>query len=314
MPSDSRSPTTSTRAVRPGSGYVGRVSVERWAEHVAIPTPGVPSEAAVWSLRRLLLPIVRLAHRPTLEGIENLPETGPFLLVANHSGALAVAEIDTFAALWADRFGRSRPLAGFAHPFGFAVWPLTFVHRHLGTIPSTYGAAATALGSGVPILVFPGGDHEVTRPFWQANRVDFGGRHGFARIAHRAWVPIVPMGIRGSHLTAPVLWRSRILPWLLVWPRVVGVKRWPITLLAVLGSIAILFLVPASLPLRVLAAWLWMATPITLLPWLPLTIHIRIGAPIAPDALFASREQVTDDALARAAKVVESAVQALVRP
>ncbi len=290
------------------------MSVERWAEHVTIGTPGVPSETAVGLLRRLLLPIVRLAHRPKLEGLDNLPQTGPFMLVANHSGALAVAEINAFAALWADRFGRSRPLSGFAHPFSFAVWPLTLVHRHLGTIPSTYAAAATTLGAGVPILVFPGGDHEVTRPFWQANRVDFGGRRGFARIAHRAWVPIVPMGIRGSHLTAPVLWRSRILPWLLVWPRVVGVKRWPITLLAGLGSVAILSLVPASLPLRLLAAWLWMATPITLLPWLPLTIRIRIGAPIAPDALFDSREQATDDALARAAKVVEAEVQELVAP
>ncbi|MDF2697322.1 MAG: 1-acyl-sn-glycerol-3-phosphate acyltransferase [Labilithrix sp.] len=256
--------------------------------------------------------MVRLAHRPTLEGLEHLPTSGPFLLVANHSGGLGIAEIHSFVALYAARLGSARPLAGFAHPLGFRVWPLSLVLRHIGAIPSTYDAAAAALAAGVPLLVFPGGDHEVTRPFWEANRVDFGGRRGFVRIAHRAWVPIVPMGIHGSHLTAPILLRSYLLPWLLVWPRVTGVKRWPITLLAVIGAALIFAFAPWALPVRLLLVWLWLTLPLTLLPWVPLTIRFRIGEPIRPDDLFASRDRVEDEELEAARATVEGAVQALV--
>jgi 1-acyl-sn-glycerol-3-phosphate acyltransferase len=55
------------------------------------------------------------------------------------------------------------------------------------------------------VLIFPGGDHEAFRPVWQAYRVDMANRKGFLRIARRAWVPIVPLGIRGSQFALPIL-------------------------------------------------------------------------------------------------------------
>ncbi len=55
-------------------------------------------------------------------------------------------------------------------------------------------------------------------------------------------MPIVPVGFR-SH-TAPVLLRSSVLTWLYVWPRVLGMKRYCITRLAVVGAALILGLVP----------------------------------------------------------------------
>lgn len=56
--------------------------------------------------------------------------------------------------------------------------------------------------------------------------MDFGGRTGFLKIGREAGVPIVPMGIRGSHMTGPVLVRSTQLATLLLLPRVMGQKRW----------------------------------------------------------------------------------------
>lgn len=270
--------------------------------------PGVPSPALVTLLRRGMLPVVRLAHRPTLEGLASLPESGPYLLVANHSGGLGLAEIHCFASIWADTFRGERPLAGFAHPFGFHVWPLSRLLPGVGAIPSSYAAAEATLARGVPILVFPGGDHEVIRPIWQANCVDFGGRVGFLRIAHRAWIPIVPMGIRGSHYTVPVLARSKLLAFLAVWPRLVGIKRWPVTLLGLAGAVAIALLVPAAWPWRLFLAWAWCASPFMLMPFVPWTIRIRIGEPIAPEVLFPARGHVDDATLARALAVVERAV------
>jgi 1-acyl-sn-glycerol-3-phosphate acyltransferase len=285
---------------------------DRWQAHAAITNPGVPSALAVRWLRRFVLPIVRFVHRATLDGTEHLPPTSPFLLVANHPAGVALSELTAFAALYADRFGTSRPLAGFAHAVSFRWFPLSKVFPHIGAIPSTYAAAETTLEAGVPIVLFPGGDHEGFRPFWQANRVDFGGRLGFLRIARKAWVPIVPMGFRG--VTAPLLFRSRVLPYLFVWPRLVGIKRYGLSVSAVLGMALILGCVPLSWPFRALLACAWAASPLALASWWPARIRIRIGAPMPPETLFGDRaSRAGDDAvLVEALAKVEHAVQSLV--
>ena len=279
------------------------------SEHHQNRGPGVPSPTALLMLRRVVLPLVRLCFRPTLEGTQHLPKDRPYLLVSNHNAGLGLAEILCFSALWAEAFGAGRPIAGYAHPLGFRVWPVTALHRLFGTIPSTYEAAYHALAEGVPILMFPGGDHETLRPIWQANRVDFGGRKGFLRIAAKSGVPIVPMGIHGSHYTAPMLIRGKWIAWLLLLPRGLGIKRWALTLLGVLGCVGI-----AALPLgiwpRVGLAYLWLASPLVLLPWIPWTIRFRIGEPIQNERLF--QAVGVDDDLENALDGVEKRIQALV--
>jgi 1-acyl-sn-glycerol-3-phosphate acyltransferase len=259
-------------------------------------------------------PVLRVLHRPTLEGFEHLPKDAPFLLVANHSAGIGQAEIIAFAVLYMDAVearGESldeRRLAGFAHPLGFRVPLFRTLLGSVGAIPSTYEDARRTLESGVALLVFPGGDHETLRPVWQANRVDFGGRQGFLRIAREARVPIVPMGIRGSHYTAPVLLRSRLLANVLVLPRLAGLKRWGITVLGVVGTVLV-WLLPISLPLRLLASWLWLASPMVFMPFVPWTIRMRIGEPLSPERLFAGGSDELDSAY----RQVENAVQDLVR-
>lgn len=211
------------------------------------------------------------------------------------------------------RFGATRRLAGFALPLGFRVFPLSSILKGVGAIPSTYEAARHALANGVPILVFPGGDHETLRPIWQANRVDFGGRVGFLRIARAAGVPIVPMGIRGSHFTAPILFRSTWLANLLVAPRLIGQKRWGLSLLGVIGAVLILMYAPATWPVRLLLTWLWLGSPFTFYPCVPWTIRMRIGAPISAADLFDGvGRDAPDDELRRALARVEGLVQGLV--
>lgn len=270
-------------------------------------TPGRPSRAALTLLRNIVAPVVRVAFRPTLEGLEHVPRVGPFLLVANHSGALGAAEIFSFASLYIAHFGTDRPLAGFAHPFGFRVFLLRRVLRGLGAVPSTYEAGEAALAAGVGLLVFPGGDYEVARPIWQARRVDFNGRQGFLKLAQRAHVPILPMGIRGAHFTAPILWRSElVLPHLFVLPRVLGLKRYPLTFLAVLGAMVLVVALPSLGPWRWLLAGVWLTSPLALIPWVPWSIRIRIGESISPEELFGSQRDL-GEALAR----VEGAVRDL---
>ena len=58
------------------------------------------------------------------------------------------------------------------------------------------------------MLVYPGGDHEVHRPTWDRNRIDFDGRKGCMRLALEHDVPIVPVVAIGGQETALFLSRG----------------------------------------------------------------------------------------------------------
>ena len=277
-----------------------------WIERAKPGQPGVPTPKAARFLRRVLGPILKRVHRTKLEGLDRLPE-GPFLLVANHSG-LGMCEVFALGCAWLERFGCDRPLAGMAHPFAFSIWPMAPFLRGVGAIPSTYEHAEAALSAGTAVVVFPGGDHEATRPIWQARRVDFNGRKGFLRLARRAGVPVVPMGIDGAHYTMPILLRAdRWLSWLTIVPALLGVRRLPVTVLGVIGAGLMAAYLPASIGWgwTALLMALWVGSPLSMFPWVPWTIRMRIGDPIAPDALFPGE----DDDLDRAYHRVVTAVQ-----
>ncbi len=288
------------------------VNLARWVDGSVTERPGRPTPTIVRLVRRYLDPVVQWCHRPTLEGVENLPPSGPFLLVANHSAGLGIAEIMTLLVLYLRHVGPDRPLAAFAHPIGFRVFPVSAGLAAIGAVPSTYAAASHALSQGVPLLVFPGGDHETLRPIWQCHRVDFGGRVGFLRIAREAGVPVVPLGIRGGHLTAPILVRSKALSTLLVAPRLVGLKRWGVSLLAVMGLVAIALWGPTAWWARALLAWAWLVSPLTFMPWVPWTLRMRVGAAMPAGELFPGAAGDEEGELRRALAKVQGAVQALV--
>jgi len=103
--------------------------------------PGWPTARAVRIAKRFVWPVVRVWHRPSLEGEEHLPE-GPYVLVANHPPSVGAGEFLSFAACWTKRFDGQRPLAAFVHALGYDLWPISRIFREVGAIPSTYTAAA----------------------------------------------------------------------------------------------------------------------------------------------------------------------------
>lgn len=267
----------------------------QWNERAFRYRIGAPTDLAVRLLGGPAYAIVRLFFRATLEGVEHLP-AGPYLLIGNHPPCLGTGEFVALMALWVRRFGKSRPIAGFTHVSAHATWPFPWLFEQIGAIPSTYAAAEEALDRGVPVVAFPGGDHEAFRPFWQKG-ADFGGREGFLRIARKANVPIVPMGIAGD--SAPVLWCSRLLAYLCIWPRLVGLKRYGFTVLALLGALVLFGATPSlSLQARLFFAWIWASSPFALVSWMPARVRIRIGAPLASTASRAEVEAAVSALLA----------------
>jgi 1-acyl-sn-glycerol-3-phosphate acyltransferase len=183
------------------------------------------------TLPRLWL-LSSLWFRGEVRGLGNVPEDGPVLLVGNHSGGNLTPDTTVFTLAFSTYFGVERPFHQLAHNLVLSFPWLSFLRKY-GTVAASQENARRALEAGAAVLVYPGGDYEVHRPSWERNRVDFGGRKGFIRLAIEMDVPIVPVvGIggqetalflsRGEHLARAFgldqLFRLKVLPLSLALP------------------------------------------------------------------------------------------------
>lgn len=168
---------------------------------------------------RALLPLMEVMNRyfdAEVRGFENLPKKGPMLLVGNHSGGILTPDTTAFISTWYRKRGLDAPLIGLAFDAVFSVPGMRTIMRKIGQVPASRKNAARALDAGAAVLVYPGGDHEVFRPWTDRNRIDFGGRKGFIKLALSKRIPVVPVVGHGGHETTFVLtrgdWIAKQLP------------------------------------------------------------------------------------------------------
>jgi len=167
--------------------------------------------------------------RGEVRGLGNIPDTGPVLLVGNHSGGNLTPDTTLFTLAFTTFFGVERRFYQLAHNLVLAMPALAFL-RKFGTVAASSENAREALDSGAALLVYPGGDYEVHRPSWESGKVDFGGRRGFIRLALDRGVPIVPVVSIGGQETALFLTRGERLARLLMLDRLARLKVLPISL------------------------------------------------------------------------------------
>ena len=180
------------------------------------------------SLPRLWL-AASLWFRGEVRGLGNIPEEGPVLLVGNHSGGNLTPDTTVFTLAFHAYFGVERAFYQLAHNLVLSMPGLGFLRKY-GTVAASPENADKALSSGAALLVYPGGDYEVHRPTWEGNRVDFGGRKGFIRLALKENVPIVPVVSIGGQETALFLSRGEGLSRLLGLDRMFRLKVLPISI------------------------------------------------------------------------------------
>src|SRR5437588_368026 len=180
------------------------------------------------SLPRLWL-LASLWFRGEVRGLGNIPETGPVLLVGNHSGGNLTPDTTVFTLAFCAYFGVERAFYQLAHNLVLSMPGLGFLRKY-GTVAASPANAEEALSSGAALLVYPGGDYEVHRPTWEGHKVDFAGRKGFIRLALEQNVPIVPVVSVGGQETALFLTRGEGLARLLGLDRMFRLKVLPISL------------------------------------------------------------------------------------
>jgi 1-acyl-sn-glycerol-3-phosphate acyltransferase len=160
--------------------------------------------------------------RIELHGIDQIPDDGPCLLVANRSGLLPYDGLMVSHAIWRMR-SKLRPR------FMVADWLITlpFVQSYLarlGGVRACRENAERLIRSGEAVLVFPEGQKGAAKVFRERYRLKRFGRGGVVRVALETRVPIIPVGIVGAEEAHPILFkwdtpaRAMGLPFLPVTP------------------------------------------------------------------------------------------------
>ena len=194
---------------------------------------------------------------PQIRNAEQVPEEGPVLVVGNHSCSFYMPDAWIVAAAVAER-RPSAPVYGLVYDLLLAIPGYGPFLRRSGALPADERWAQRALADGAAVLVFPGGDHDACRPWQDRDRVDFGGRHGFVRLALRTGAPIVPVVAYGAHHGMVVVARGEPVARALGLPRL-RVKVMPLMLMPPLGVAPVLALppLPAEVTVEFLAPMSW---------------------------------------------------------
>jgi 1-acyl-sn-glycerol-3-phosphate acyltransferase len=167
--------------------------------------------------------------RGEVRNMGNVPESGPVLMVGNHSGGNLTPDTILFTLAFYTYFGVERAFHQLAHNLVLAS-PIGPILKRYGTMAASHEHAQNALEAGAAVLVYPGGDWEVHRSIRERNKVDFGGRSGFVRLALNANVPIVPVVSVGGQETALFLTRGDRLAKLLGLDKTLRLKVLPISI------------------------------------------------------------------------------------
>jgi 1-acyl-sn-glycerol-3-phosphate acyltransferase len=149
---------------------------------------------AVDTVRDGLGPLIDL-YRPYVDGVEDLPQDGRFLLVGNHTQfGIEAFLIPHFVR---ETIGtRVRPLA--ERRMGQMRGPAGDLFAAYGAVVGAPETANELMRHDETILVFPGGGREIIKFKGEENTLNWKGRSGFARISVRNNYPIVPVALVGG--------------------------------------------------------------------------------------------------------------------
>ena len=140
------------------------------------------------TLRAAIRPLSALTS-PVAVGLDRVPRSGPVLFVGNHTIYGGLDALGLGLAIYEET---GRWIRGLADHLHYQIPGWRDVLTRLGAVPGTRENCARLFAEGQAVMVFPGGGREVNRRRGEAYRLIWKQRVGFARMAIRHGVPIVP--------------------------------------------------------------------------------------------------------------------------
>ncbi len=181
---------------------------------------------------RAVMPVIRTLmrtwFRSDVRDMDRLPAEGGVLLISNHSGGLTPMDLPIIASEFVEVFGPDRELYCLAHDLLFTGL-IGGAMLSCGFLPASRANALAVLEAGAVTVLFPGGDHETSRPTSQSTQIDFNGRMGYTRIAFETGVPIVPVVSIGGQEAQLHLSRGEFIAKTLRFDKLLRTKYLPIS-------------------------------------------------------------------------------------
>jgi 1-acyl-sn-glycerol-3-phosphate acyltransferase len=177
--------------------------------------------------------LYRRYFRAQVFGIDNIPSSGPVLLVSNHTGQIPIDGFLIGCALLFDKYPARMVRSMVEHwvpTIPFVSW---FMAR-AGQVVGTRQNCRILLGRDGCILVFPEGARGINKTYDHAYELAKFGL-GFMRLALENDTPIVPVGVVGGEEQMPTIWNFESLGRLLGMPAFPITPTWP--LLGPLGAL-----------------------------------------------------------------------------
>ncbi|RAV16215.1 1-acyl-sn-glycerol-3-phosphate acyltransferase [Mycolicibacterium sp. GF69] len=163
-----------------------------------------------WLFKYIFMgPLLSLLGRPKLEGLDNVPPSGPAILASNH---LAVAD-SFYLPLVVNRRITFLAKAEYFTGTGLKGWFTRWFYTVAGQVPidradadsaqSALNTAARILGEGKLLGMYPEGTRSPDGRLYK-------GKTGLARLALETGVPVIPVAMIGTDVVNPPgskMWR-----------------------------------------------------------------------------------------------------------
>jgi 1-acyl-sn-glycerol-3-phosphate acyltransferase len=173
-------------------------------------------------LATALRPVYERWFRIETRGMENLPDEGSALVVANHSGTIPLDAAMTTLAIY-DHHPAHRHLRMLGADLVFQLPFLAPLARKAGNTLACQPDAERLLSTGELVGVWPEGFKGIGKAYSERYKLQRFGRGGFVSAALRTGAPIVPCSIVGAEEIYPKIGNLKTLA------RLLGLPYLPVT-------------------------------------------------------------------------------------
>jgi 1-acyl-sn-glycerol-3-phosphate acyltransferase len=157
-----------------------------------------------------LRPLYNNWFRVETRGIENVPSEGGALVVANHSGTVALDAVMTQLALH-DHHPAQRNLRMLGANLVFQMPLVGEIARKSGNTLACNPDAERLLSTGEVVGVWPEGFKGIGKPYRDRYKLQRFGRGGFVATALKTKTPIIPCAIVGAEEIYPIIGNAKTL-------------------------------------------------------------------------------------------------------